>query len=65
VVLEELLVYLEMTARVLRTAERGTFETCHNPLGAGHIFATVAHNLEILGLRCWYGCKLCILLNGD
>jgi len=38
-------------ALVLATAEGETFETCHHHLGAGHIFATVAHNLEILGLR--------------
>jgi len=53
-VLEALSVHLEMPALVLGTAEGGTFETRHNHLGAGHILATVAHNLEdILGLRGW------------
>ena len=45
--------YLKITALVLNTAEGGTFETQHNRLGGGHIIATVAHNLDILGLRCW------------
>ena len=45
--------HLEMTALVLGTAEGGTFETCHNHLGAGHILAMVAHNLDIVGLHCW------------
>jgi hypothetical protein len=53
VVLEALSVHLEMTALVLGTAEGGTFETRHNHLGAGHILATVAHNLHILGFCCW------------
>jgi len=52
-VLEALSVHLEMTAYVLGTAEGGTFETHHNHLGAGHILATVAHNLDIIGLCCW------------
>jgi hypothetical protein len=46
-------VHLEMTALVLGTAEGGTFETRHTHLGAGHILATVAHNLDILALCCW------------
>ena len=52
-VLEALSVQLEMTALVLGTAEGGTFETCHNHLGAVHILATVAHNLDTVGLCCW------------
>ena len=51
-VLEALLVHLKMTALVLGTVERGTFGTCHNHLGAGHILAMVAHHLDVLGLRC-------------
>jgi len=51
--LEALSVLLEMTALVLGIAEGGTFETRHNHLGAGHILAMVAHNWDILGLRCW------------
>jgi len=46
-------VHLEMTARVLGTAAGETFETRHNRLGGGHIPATVAHNLDIVGLRWW------------
>jgi len=53
VVLETLLVHLEMMALVLGTEKGGTFESCHNHFGAGYVLATVAHNLEILGLRCW------------
>ena len=52
-VLEALFVHLEVMALVLGTAEGGTFETRHNHLGAGHNLATVAHNLDVLGLRCW------------
>ena len=52
-VLEALSVHLEMMAHVLGTAEGGTFETRHNHLGAGHILATVAQNLDIVGLHCW------------
>jgi len=52
-VLEALLVHLEMTVLVLRTAEGRTFESRHNHLGAGHIHATVAHNFNDLGLSCW------------
>ena len=52
-VLEALSVRLEMTDLVLGTAEGGTFETRHDHLGAAHIFSTVAHNLIIIGLRCW------------
>jgi hypothetical protein len=50
-VLEVLSVHLEVTAVVLGTPEGGIFETCHNHLGAGHILATVAPNLEIPSLR--------------
>jgi len=52
-VLEALSVKLEMTAIVLGTAEGGTFQTRHNQLGAGHILATVANNLDIVGLHYW------------
>ena len=45
--------YLEMMALVLGTAAGETFETRHNHLGGGHILATVAHNLDIIGLRWW------------
>jgi hypothetical protein len=51
--MEALSVHLEMTAFVLGTAEGGTFEARHNHLGAGHILATVAHNLHILRLCFW------------
>jgi hypothetical protein len=43
VVLEALSVHWEITACILETAGRGTFETHHNHLGAAHI----------LGLHCW------------
>jgi len=52
-VLEPLLVHLEMTALVLGTAAGETFETRHNRLGGGYIPATVAYNLDIVGLRWW------------
>jgi len=52
VVLGALSVHVEMTALVLGTAEGGIFETRHNDLHSGHILATVAHNLEIIGLCC-------------
>jgi hypothetical protein len=35
------------------TLQWGTFETCYNNLGAGHILTTVAHNYHMLDLRCW------------
>jgi len=38
-------------AIVLKSAEGRTFDTCHNHQGGGYILATVAHNLEIHGLR--------------
>jgi len=53
VVLETLPVHLEMTVLVLGFLERGAFVTRHNHLGAGHILTTVAHNVDILGLRLW------------
>jgi hypothetical protein len=68
VVLEALLVHLELTALVLGTAAGETFETCHNRLGGGHMLATVAHNLDIIGLywrlvaNC---CVSCSMENGD
>jgi len=52
-VLEALSVHLEMTALVLGTTEGGTLESRHNHLGAGHILAMVAHNLDNVGLHCW------------
>jgi len=52
-VLEALSVHLEMTAMVLRTAGGETFDTRHSRLGGGHILATVAHNLDNIGLRSW------------
>jgi len=52
-VVEAMLVRLEMMALVLESADGVTFETHHNHLGGGHILATVAHNLEILGLGWW------------
>ena len=42
--------HLEMTGHVLETAEEGTFETRQNHFRAGHIVATVVHNLKILDL---------------
>jgi len=53
VVLEVLSVHLELMTLVLKSAEGGTFETYHNHLGAGHILDTVAHYMDILGLRWW------------
>jgi len=53
VVLEALSVHMEMTSLVLETVDGGSFGTRHNHLGSGHILATVAHNLEIVGLCCW------------
>jgi len=60
-------VHLEMTALVLGTAAGETFETRYNCLGGGHIFATVAHNLDIVGLRWWLveNCVSCRMENGD
>jgi hypothetical protein len=48
-VLEALSVHLETMALLLGTATGETFETRHNRLGGGHILATVAHNLDIVG----------------
>jgi len=42
-----------MTALALGTAAGETFETCHDRLGGAHILATVAHNLDIVGLHWW------------
>jgi len=53
VVLEALSMHWEMTAILLNTGEGGRVETRHYQLGAGHILAMVAQNLEILGLCCW------------
>jgi hypothetical protein len=62
--LEALSVELGMTALVLESAEGGTFETCHNHLGAGHILATVANTLDIFRLRWWLVAN-CVMLNGE
>jgi hypothetical protein len=51
-VLEALSLHLKMMALVLGPVEGGTFETCHYHLGAGHILATVAHNMDMCGLHC-------------
>jgi hypothetical protein len=40
-------------AFVLGTAAGETFETRHNRLCGDHILATVAHTLDIVGLRWW------------
>jgi hypothetical protein len=60
-VLNALWVHLGVIALVLKTVEGGTLQTCHNPHGAGHILATVALNLEILGLywRLGVTCASC------
>jgi len=52
---------------VLKTAEGGTFESRHNCLGGGHILATVAHNLDMLGLRWWLvaNCVACWMETSD
>ena len=53
--------HLEITALVLGTGAEETFETGHNRFGGGHILATVAHNMDIVGLRWWLvgKCVLC------
>jgi len=48
---EGLEVYLEMTSLVVRTVDRGIFETHSHHLGGDHILHLVAHNMEILGLH--------------
>jgi len=64
VVLDVLDVPLEMTAPVLWIAEGERFVVHHNLPGGGHIFATMAHNSDILCLQqslgaslvsCWMG----------
>jgi len=50
-VLEAQSVHLEISAPVLGSVEGGTFVTHHHHLGGGHILTTVAHNLDIVGLR--------------
>jgi hypothetical protein len=45
--------HTEITAFVLGTAAGKHVETRHNHLGGRHIFATVAHNLDI-GSLCWW-----------
>jgi len=60
--------HLEMTALVLQSAERGTFEAHHNHLCADHILAMVAHTLEnILGLCWWWvvNCVSCCMESSD
>jgi len=52
-VLEALSVHLVMSALVLEAAEGGTFETRHTHLGGGRILASLAHNLELVGLHRW------------
>ena len=59
-VLEALSVHPEMKALVLGTAAGERFETCHNRLGGGHILATVAHNLDIVGLQWWLVVNCCV-----
>ena len=44
---------LEMTALVLIPTKGGTFETRLNHPAGVHILATVAHNLDVVGLRWW------------
>jgi len=58
-VLKALSVHLEMTGLALGTAAGEPFETRHNSLGGGHILATVAHNLDIVGL-CWWLVGNCV-----
>jgi len=52
-------VHLEMMDRVLGTAAAETFETRHNHLAGGHIFGTVAHSLDLVGL-CWWLVGNCV-----
>jgi hypothetical protein len=57
-----------MTALLLGTAAGESFETRHNHLGGGHILATVAHNLDIVGLSWWLVvncCVSCSMENGN
>jgi hypothetical protein len=60
VVLEPLLVHLETTAVVLRTAAGETFETRHNGLGGGQILGTVVHIVDIFGLCWWLVANCCV-----
>ena len=60
-VLAAILVHLVMMVLVLGTPEAGTFETSHNHIGGDHILATVAHNMEILGLCGWLVVNCCVL----
>jgi len=48
-----------MTALVLGTAAGETMETRHNRLRGGHLLATVAHNMDIIGL-CWWSVENCV-----
>jgi hypothetical protein len=45
--------HVEMTARALDSPEGGSSVAHHNHLGGGHNLATVAHNMDILGLGWW------------
>jgi len=67
VVLDTLSVHLQKMAHVLGSAEGGTFETLHDHLGGGDILATVANNLNILGMHWWLvtNCVSCSMENGD
>ena len=60
--------HLVMTAIVLGTAPGETFETRHNRICGVHILATVAHNLDIIGLHWWLVADCCVscgMENGD
>jgi len=58
--MEALSVHLETTALVLGTAAGEIFDTRHNRLGGGHLLATVAHNLGIVGLCGWLFANRCV-----
>jgi len=64
---EAIAAYLELPVRVLGTSAWETFETLHNLIGGGHILATVAHNVDIVGLCLWFvgNWVSCSMENGD
>ena len=52
--------HLVTTALVLETAAGETIETRHNRHGGGNIVATMAHNLDTVGLRWLLVANCCV-----